>query len=130
MMSFVLLSRVVAPRPSRSFSLSLYGLRTSSHPTICFSDDSALTCTTADRQLFWNQSSPHSFHSEGSTPSSRSGTHLTLRICLSFHALTNCKFRIPFVLIFIQIARGCTPGRSPISTVHLSTNRGPSPPRR
>jgi hypothetical protein len=28
---------------------------------------------------------------------------------LHFHALTNCKLRNPFVLIFIQNARGCTP---------------------
>jgi hypothetical protein len=27
----------------------------------------------------------------------------------SFHANTKCKFRNPFVLIFIQNARGCTP---------------------
>src|SRR5712692_7426307 len=44
------------------------------------------------------------------------------RLALSFHALTKCKFRIPFVLIFIQNARGGYPLQSldPLSRYPLS----------
>src|SRR5713226_10064445 len=52
--------------------------------------------------------------SPSSLPCSHShfGTHPSLikkKSPLSFHALTNCKFRNPFVLLFIQNARGYTP---------------------
>jgi hypothetical protein len=53
---------------------------------------------------------------------SRFGSHLFLipeKIPPSFHALTNCKFHNPFVLLFIQIARGCTPFKKEITNTTM-----------
>src|SRR5712692_8054670 len=67
------------------------------------------------------------------------------KLALSFHALTKCKFRIPFVLIFIQNARGGYPpsvSRSPVplspifsetlfpALSYLSPRTGTAPARR
>src|SRR5713226_6773628 len=67
------------------------------------------------------------------------------KLALSFHALTKCKFRIPFVLIFIQNARGGYPpsvSRSPVplspifsetlfpALSYLSPRTGAAPVRR
>jgi hypothetical protein len=51
----------------------------------------------------------------------------TLILALSFHALTKCKFRNSFLLIFIQNARGCTPstfGRSDLRTLRSKLHFG------